>query len=288
MKNKKIRYNTINTAILLFSAAVFCFEYKKVEDIFYNTTVFSFLILIATVILVHFVKMFRLYMALYGSGITHRTYLKTYCKIIPVSLIIPCKLGEFFRIYCFGEVLGGTLKGIVIILMDRFMDTAALLTVIFLVLVFRGGKITIIVYFLMLFFVLVLFLYKLFPGVYMFWKGYLLQSAATKHKLTALNILEVAARIYSQMESVVEGRGAILYILSLIAWGVEIGGIRLMGYSASDEIWKQGISDYLLSAINGKGSIPLKQFVFISVVLLSVMYFIIELRSTVTRKKGLK
>lgn len=285
MNKKKVIYNTINMLVILGTVLLFIHENTNNADIFSTDNVISVTVLLFVVALVHFVKAGRLYLALYGSEVDFITCFKTYCKVTPVSVIIPFKLGEFFRMYCYGKLLDNAIKGIVIILLDRFMDTIALVTAIFLVWIFNGGQMTSFVYILLIFLVFILLVYCLYPGGYKFWKKYLLTAKASENKLAALRILEAVDRLYQETQSVVKGRGIILYFLSLIAWGAEIESITLLNDTVENVQLSQTISRYLTSAIGGSQSIELKKFVIASVGLLIVIYLIIKVGEIVRGKK---
>ena len=77
---------------------------------------------------------------LYDIQLGLKVCLSTYCKVTPVSIILPFKMGELYRMYCYGRQSGIVLRSVVIILLDRFMDTAALVTVITLIWIFDGGR----------------------------------------------------------------------------------------------------------------------------------------------------
>jgi hypothetical protein len=286
VRENKLKYNLVNIVIILVTAALFIFDYREVSVIFQNTNFFRILILIVTVMLVHSVKAVRLYLALYGADISFLTYLKIYCKVAPVSIIFPCKTGEFFRMYCYGKQLKNILKGIVIVLLDRFMDTVALVTMILVVLIFNGGHLSSFVYMLLIFLVFALLLYLLFPDVFQFWKKYILRAKATENKLAILRFLDKLNLIYKEITNVSKGRGIILYFLSLIAWAVEIGSITILNGLFREGQLNQTISDYLMSAMSGRSqSTELKQFVFASVILMVVIYIIIKFIETIMGKR---
>jgi hypothetical protein len=277
MKTNRKIYQLINLLVVLTAAGVFVYEYRDAQGIF-SERIASLAVLVLTVALVHIIKAGRLYLALYGSGITGMDYVKTYCKVTPVGVIFPFKLGEFFRMYCYGILLGNPLKSIVIVLLDRFMDTMALVTAIVLTAVLGGDRMAGIVYVLLVFIVLILILYFAYPGVYRFWKSYLLRAKATEHKLNILRFLERFNAMYSEVEEVTKGRGIILYFLSLIAWGVEIGSLYIRNGSGQT-------ADYLAAAMGSGQSIELKRFVIVSIILLMLMYLIIKLAEAFTGKK---
>ncbi len=276
MRKGKLGYIFLNVIVILATAVLFILEYRNVGEIFQKVSLPHILILLLAVILVHSVKAGRLYLILYGTEVDFISYLKIYCKTTPVSVVFPFKTGEFFRMYCHGKQQGSLLKGVVIILLDRFMDTFALVTTIFLAWMFNGGHIATLVYVLLAFLAFVLLLYFVFPGVYKFWKKYTLRAKATKHRLAVLKMLDTLDMIYREITNVSVGRGLILYCLSLIAWGVEIGSIAVLcGLSQKGEL-TQTITDYLMAAMGGAQSVELRQFVFVSVILMVSIYIIVK------------
>lgn len=212
-----------------------------------------------TVFIVYIIKAIRLFFALYGSELGIRKYLETYCKVTLVNIILPYKLGEFFRMYCYGAEINNYSKGIIIICLDRFMDTAALCTMmLFWWSVQDGGILIFIMLSVLLFLTL---LYFSFPSSYQFWCKYLLEAKASERKIQILKKLKALKKLYLEVQSIVKGRGFILYFLSLLAWIIEVG------------MQRHDISAYLFSVINGSSS----QFVLVSVIELLLVYMLIKL-----------
>ncbi len=265
-------YNIINIIVIAVSAVLFFLQYRDFRGLFQGLGAARILSIILVALLVHSVKAGRLYLVLYGSGISHRAFLKTYCKVTPVSVILPFKAGELFRMYCYGTQLHSVLKGVIVIVLDRFMDTIALVTMIFLVTGISGGQIAPITYFLLIFLVISFLIYIAFPGIFGFWKKTLLTSQATEHKLALLKILETLNRIYQEIRAVSGGRGVILYFLSLAAWGVELGSIIIGTPVSQRGALNRKIFQYLTCAISGEQSPELQQFVVVSVILLILIY----------------
>lgn len=286
MKKKGTGYNIINIAVIMAAAALFIYDYSDYNALFQNMDICRMIVICITVITVHAIKSGRLYLTLYGSNIRFSTYIKIYCKVTPVSVIFPYKIGEFFRMYCYGCNIGNLLKGIIIVIMDRFMDTIALVTMILLVWMFNGGHITAIVYALLMFIVLALLMYFTFPGIYVFWKKYFLRARATERRLTALKVLDKLHLVYDEITKVSRGRGIILYFMSLIAWTIEIGSLIMLNDITQEGEINMTISTYLSSAMGSGSSIELRQFVFMSVIVIIIMYVILKLKEMAHRKKA--
>ncbi|MBR5419870.1 MAG: flippase-like domain-containing protein [Lachnospiraceae bacterium] len=286
MKPAKLIYNLINLVVLLIAAALFLESYRDGAALFSGLGLSYLLLFAGAVLLVHGIKAFRLYLALYGSEIRISDYLKCWCKVTPVSLILPMKSGEFFRMYCFGILLKDKLKGVVLILLDRFMDTLALVTVVIAVKLVAGGSLSALVYFLLLFLALSLGLYCVFPGLYRFWKSFLLSARATERKLSMLRFMEALHSIYKEIAAVTKGRGLLLYLLSLLAWGVEIGSVTLLSGFAGGTLSSGVLGTYLSAALGTGDSADLKRFVFISIILLIAAYLLIKAAELMTGKRS--
>lgn len=126
----RVKYSLAKIVVILITILWFLYDYKDFSSALKEEKVASILILIFTALLVHVLKAGRLYLALYGTRRKLRTYLKKYCIVTPVTIILPFKIGELFRMHYYGSQIGNVLKGIVIIFLDRFMDTLALVTTI--------------------------------------------------------------------------------------------------------------------------------------------------------------
>lgn len=275
MKNKG--FYLVNVMVMVISVTWFCFMTMHSGGFFRNYA-WPLPILIITVITVYGIKFFRLYIAMYGMGISLDDFLIIYSKTALISTVLPIKIGEIFRMYCFGNRLGNYLQGMIVIILDRFMDTAALLTVLVLGTVFGKGKLTSLVYVLLFLLGSAGIIYLVFPGIYSIWRTYLLKAKASKHKLWLLKGFSSCNSIYNETVQVIKGRGFILYVLSLGAWSAEIGSIIIAKRLMSVKNVEVMISDYLLSAITGKRTEEMQEFVMVSTVFLLSVYILFWVR----------
>ena len=260
MKAFLLKYRVVDVLTLALALAWFVSQYLNVPALFAGVSVAQVLVIVLTALLVHVLKATRLFLALYGQKISISEHLALYCKVTPVSMVLPYKVGEFYRMYAYGTHLKSGLKGIVIILLDRFMDTAALVTMILIAGFFYGAR--------------------------KFWKHYFLSKKATPRRMGALKALESFHRIYEEVSVVTSGRGILLYVLSFLAWGVEIGSIVLQTKLFFGGAVAETMSAYLASAMSGDPTVPLRQFIFVSVILLLVLFVIIQCARAFSKKKG--
>lgn len=262
---------------IVFAVTLLCFfyEFSDIKGLFSGMTALAFSLLSATVVLVHGIKALRLYFALYGSELRLWEYLEVYGLVTPVSVILPWKAGELFRMYGYGQRIGNGLRGTVTVLFDRFVDTAALVTLLLLLRLLTGGRLTPLLFLFLVFLFGAVVCFFVFPGVYRFWHRYLLRADATEHRLWGLKLLHSLEMVYREIEDVVKGRGLILYVLSLGAWAVETGSlvlIRRIGEESAGEV----VSAYLSAAMGGIKSLELSRFIFVSVAALLAMELVLQ------------
>lgn len=285
-KTKKI-YIAVNLLIILAAVLLFINNYIPYISVIFGTKQYL-IFFFASVCAVHIIKATRLYIALYGTGIGGKEYIKTYCKVTPISIIFPFKLGELFRIYCYGYLIKDYAKGTVIVLLDRFMDTAALVSIVVLMFVMNRYDVSIFIYILMLFLLSLLLIYKNFPNFYKFWKKYNLSAKASSKNLAHLKQLETANNLYSEVKDIIKGRGMVLFLLSLAAWVVEICNLILISKAEETKNLNIKISEYLLSALGLEQSAEFINYTFLSITILIAVYLFIKSTEIIDGKKGRK
>ena len=188
--------------------------------------------------------------------------------------------------YCYGYQTDNMLKGVVTVILDRFMDTIALVTMIIVVWIASGGVMMPLVYFLLVFLVAAVLLFITFPGAYNYWKKFLLRADGTPRKLKMLRYMENINRVYKEIVGVSKGRGIILYVISLLAWSAEIGCVALLNRMNDHSNLSDKMSEYLTSALSSNQSIELKQFIFISVILMIIIYVLVKAVETVRGERN--
>ena len=64
VRENRVKYNILNIVVILITAAMFIFNYRKISEVFQNTMPTQILMLIIAVVLVNVIKVGRLYLAL--------------------------------------------------------------------------------------------------------------------------------------------------------------------------------------------------------------------------------
>lgn len=140
-------------------------------------------------------------------------------------------------------------------------------------------------YLLLVFLIFILLVYSAFSGVCQFWKDICFVQGQQKTSFCIKNARNFEYNISGSGRGG-EGRGLILYFMSLAAWGIEITGISLLDGLSENGRLNQMISGYLAAAMGGSQSVYLNRFVFISVLLLIAVYVFMEVVEIIHGKKG--
>ena len=121
------------------------------------------------------------------------------------------------------------------------------------------------------------------------WKTYLLKSAPTRSNLRLLKMVGSLATIYRKTEDIIRGRGIIMFLLSLLAWTIEIGCLAtLFLLSAKANFSGDFVMKYLTDALQGNYSYELNMFISYSIGLLVLTYIVLKISYFLVTKKGEK
>lgn len=267
MKGKQV-YWLVNTGCLAAAFACFGFAIAGTPDFTLLDSFFSCLILALTALLVYGLKSLRLYIILAGSGISLRNHIREFCKTALVSIFIPFKLGDIFRAYCYGYQIHQYARGILAVLLDRFADTLGLVTLLVFVSFAQEIPFGVLLYLLCVFMVFLILIYRLFPDFYTYWNRYLVGERATRNRLHYLAFLYFLHKLYEDCRTLVHGRVMGLYIISLAAWSVEMGGVALAALSMSRLLDRSFLTVYLSSALGLGESLFQRWFLAFSCIVL--------------------
>lgn len=272
-------YLWINAAVLLL---IFCLVGSQWTDGFDGWLLSTdkglwggHIILLAAVVLVQIIKGIRLYFELYEKKMPKGLFLRQYCKVVPVSMILPGKSGDLFRAYCFGYHIRDYMAGLSVIILDRFVDTLGLVTVMLALFLMYNAVAQQLLVLLLFVLLMLLAIYTAFPGMSRYWRHYLLVQPASGRTLKRLRLLERMQRAYLELQQVIHGKFLVVYLLSLFAWSIEIGSLAVYCKCLTGESVRQAAELYLGSAVSGKPSAYLWNFIGASVLLLLIIYLFV-------------
>ncbi len=247
-----------------------------------------FIILFATIFLVYSLKAFRFYFLLVGEGIPLFKYLRIFAITTLINIVIPFKAGEIFRIFRFGHLTKSYIKGLSIVLLDRFIDTISLLVIFASITFFEKNNFGYIFFLLSTVSVFLAVCFFVLPSILEFWNEYFLKSKSSIRHLRGLILIRQIREIYIEIKNLVKGRFFVLFTFSILSWLIEICSL-LFCRSFFDFSSENVISEYLSAALTGSAFAPQRNFVMMSVLFLIVVYvfiFFVQLVKIVERKNG--
>ena len=286
MFNKRV-YFTANILILLLAAVLFISSCLNSSEIIFNIDWQMVAVLIVTAIISHFLKALRLYLEFYEFNISKAVFTKQYCKVIPVSILLPFKSGDIFRAYSYGYAIGNYYAGFSVVLLDRFVDTVALIFVMLIFSFSMGIHLTFVFYLLLTFLGLLALIYFRFPYMYRYWKKYLIKSKSSQRTIKHLRSIENLKRAFDHVETVVRGKFLITFLISVCAWLVEIGGLVIY-CQWTNQYDHLVVSDYLTGILSGNQHEYLTQFIILSVSIFAILYAAVSITLIIRRRKEKK
>lgn len=227
-------------------------------------------IFIAGFLLIHAAKFMRLYLVLLEQKIPFFQFVRVYCKTTFINLVIPFKLGEIYRVYCFSK-LGRSLEvGIFSVLADRFFDTLALLLLLLPFELVTAGRIQAVTAVLTVLLLVVLFAYRTFPGMYAYLNHYIIQKKSSGRSLAVLKGLEYTNIWYAYVRELVRGRYALIFFFSLLGWLLETGLLWALSMALFGSFGAGDFSAYISAIFLAGSSGLLTAYVRFSALLLGV------------------
>lgn len=222
---------------------------------------------------VHMAKMLRLYLILLDEKIPFSRFVYLYFLTTLINLIIPYKLGEFFRIYKFSKTIKSYQVGLTSVLVDRFFDTMALVFILLPFELLMTYKVTLTTLFLTIFIVILVFVYRVYPSSYTYLNRYIIMRKTSRRSMTVLKALELLKAVYDYVRKLIIGRYSLLTLLSFLAWTMECAIIYLVGQCFGVNM-SDNISTYISSLISRNGTVLSRIYVLFCVVAIGVALII--------------
>lgn len=211
-------------------------------------------------VIVHASKLFRLYLIMIDEKIPFVRFMFLYCLTTLVNLIVPYKLGEFFRIAVFCKATKSIRIGFLSVLLDRFFDTVALVLILLPIELLKRREVSDSTLLLTAFVVVSVFAYVAFSSFYTYLNRYLIMNRQSKGAMGSLKILEWMRYGYEYVKRLIHGRYALLVIFSFVAWLLECGILYLLAKAYLLEE-RADISGYIAGIVSGTHTVLMDRYV---------------------------
>ena len=226
--------------------------------------------------LAHVFKFIRFYLVLMEEKeLAFFDILFLYVRTTFVNLIIPFKLGEIYRVAAVKHMTGFYKTGILLVVIDRFFDTLALLalTLPFELLFTRGADPVLTLLFAALLFML--FVYLSFKPTYDYLNGYLIMKKRSKRSMALLNVLDIANEWYLFLRKLIRGRSPLVFMASLLGWGMEFAALKLFASSLDSSFDINAFIQYINSLLSGGRSFTGSAYNLMGIVIFGIMTVIL-------------
>lgn len=203
-----------------------------------------------------------------------------YVRTTFVNLIIPFKIGEIFRIAAVRHMTGALKTGILLVVVDRFFDTLALimLTLPFEILFGNGADPVLTVLFggLIILFILYLF----YAPSYRYMNKYLIMNRRSARSMLILDALDRTYEWYGFLRKLVRGRSPMILIASLFGWVMEFAAFKFLSGAFGSTFGIEAFITYINSILSGGksriGSIYNTMGIIIFAILTVVMIILLK------------
>ena len=229
--------------------------------------------LLIIAVVTQMIKATRMYIIVMDTSLSYSKNLLLYATTTMINILLPYKVGELYRIALYGNQIGSYAGGTVRVLLDRAVDTAALLTFLTIIMFFQVSVVLPLYLLLLAMFVILCAAWLVFPQLYRFWNDFLITQRHSKSAPGLLKTLSEINRAYEYLRGLIRGRVFVMYLLSLAAWGLELIGIYILTVYAHNNSAAQ-ISAYLTSALSTAANEHQKLYVLCYLVALGGMFCI--------------
>ena len=205
--------------------------------------------------LVLFIKAVRFYFVVLEKRLSLPAFIRLYFETALVSIVLPFKAGELYRMYSFGEKLNDLKTGCLLVLVDRYFDTVPLMALLAGGAALGTNQVPGVVWLLFLFLAMATAAYMMFPSSYRYANQFLMVNVESPRGLAALGVLRKLKQWFLYLRELIRGRELILLFLSTVSWLTEYAAfgclMRGLGfvYSAGDFI------AYIDSVLTAEGSL---------------------------------
>lgn len=282
------KYQIINVVIILttFFYLFLNFSSDILSIIFYSNKKLLFLLIIFLILGVYFIKGVRFYFLMLEQKIETRRFFKLYLKTTMINLILPFKLGEAFKIYCYGEEIKSYKTSIICVLIDRYFDTIPLFFILGIISMSKEKNVSAILVIILGFMLICSILYFLFNSFYFYTNRFLIMNSYSKNVINYLIILEKLKKEKDNIKLLLKNKVGIYLLLSTLAWIFELINIYVVSYLFTEKFLINIPINYISSIFSGDDTLYTNFYKNIGILLLILVFFTVYTISIIKERKN--
>lgn len=239
----------------------------------------------ASLFLVHVLKMMRFYLVLLEQKISFREFIFLYIKTTFINLLIPFKLGEVYRAFCVVRLTRCVQVGILSVVLDRFFDTFILLLFLIPYDLLVLHRLTWMTGILLVFLLLVMLIYRMFEPTYLYLNEYMIQNSKSKRGIHILSFMEMLREWYDYTKELIKGRQYLITLCSALGWIAEFGLLWLISGYYQMKFGLTEYVDYIQSIFSFEKGILFATYNHLSIYILLALILIFLCIRFLRRKK---
>lgn len=272
MKMKSKKYYSINITVFLMAILFFYHAIGTGIRLLYLKDDWNMVLFLGTffAILVYGIKALRLYIILLEKRLALASFIRLYIKTTLINLVFPFKLGEIFRMYCYGIEFKNYKRGFLLILIDRYFDTLPLLLLLLVSTIGEKNQVSGVVAVLCVFIILVTVFYWIFPSTYKYLNRFLIMNIESDRGILALDMIRKAQNWYLYAKELIRGREAILLVLSGCAWLAEYAMLYSLVIGSGRIFKAENFVSYINAVFTGKSNEYVEIYICMSGLILAV------------------
>lgn len=280
MKLKKAIYKIANIILIGLAFLFLANLILKNNDLIINIFAINnkIVILIVGVLIfcgIHILKLLRFYLILLEEKLDFKRFIRIYIKTAFVNITLPLKSGEIFRFYCYSNETNNYKIGFLSILVERFLDTCALLLFILPYEIFCRHQLSRITIILFIFILLGFVVYNVFYPIYKYINRFLILNVTSKKSLKVLKLLEKQNEWYLYSKKLIKGRFTLVFLLSFLAWALEYLFTYFVSKALELQFSLQTFNIYIDSGFLGKPDKVLSIYTLLGAVVFGIVMLIV-------------
>lgn len=271
MRRNDFLYYLINICFIV--AAFLCINFSQIMGLQFSPMMIASLLILF--LMIHGLKFARMYFILLEEKLPLWRAMKIYVKATFVSTLVPYKIGELFRMYCYGSEINHFAKGIIAVLIERFFDAISLCLILIPSIIggWQGNYMFPVL--LVAFLIIVAAVYMAFDGTYKYLNRFLITNSGGKKGLRSLATLERIKSFFTTAKSMLKGRQMVIMLLSLLSWIIECCMLWVMGWFMGKEVTLASIGEYISDGFFGVENIFFNNYIYLCMTVFLILLVII-------------
>jgi len=188
--------------------------------------------------------------------------------------MLPFKLGELFRWYSLSKKINNYKIGLLSIITERFFDSVALVLFLIPFQIISNGGTSFITIILLVFIILCVIFYNIFPTIYTYINNHLFFNRLSKRSTKMLEFLESINNLYLIEKKLIYKRSITLIVISILSRFLDFAVMYVISVAFGLVSSQNIMVEFINSAITFDNTQNIIYYVMLALMCFIVFYFI--------------